>query len=61
MKTNLVHKIHHIRSFRTLKLPEVKNHLSPDDYAKCEKKHSLSTWYSLTADIFATFIYKVIR
>jgi hypothetical protein len=51
--------IHRIRSFKTLKLQEFKNLLSPDDYAKCEKKRPLSIWYPLTAYIFATFIYKV--
>jgi hypothetical protein len=59
VKTNLVHKIHRIRSFGSLKLQEFKNLLSPEDYAKCEKKRPLTTWYPLNADIFAAFIYKV--
>ena len=46
-------------AFVTLKLQKFKFFLSPDNYAKCEKKRSLFTWYPLTADIFAAFIYKV--
>ena len=59
MKTSLVHKIHRIRSFGTLKLQEFNFFLSHDDYTKCEKKRPLTTWYPLTVDIFTTFIYKV--
>ena len=60
MKTNLVHKIHRIRSFGTLKLQEFKNlFVRWKDYAKREKKRPFTTWYPLTVDIFAAFIYKV--
>lgn len=59
VKTNLIHKIHHIRSFKTLKLHEFKTLLTHDDYARCEKKCVGNTWYPLTLDIFARFIYKV--
>ena len=37
VKTNLVHKIHRIPNFGTLKLQEFQNLLSSDDYAKCKK------------------------
>ena len=61
VKDNLPAKLLRIRTFRKIKLEEFKDLLSIADYKICETKMvNSSTWYPLTLDVFAKFLYKVI-
>jgi hypothetical protein len=60
VKANIPAKLLRICTFGRLDLSTFKDLISPADYKACEKiKESRPTWYTLTADVFVKFLYKV--
>jgi hypothetical protein len=60
VKANIPAKLLRIRTFGRLDLSTFKDLISPADYKACEKiKESRPTWYTLMADVFVKFLYKV--
>lgn len=55
----LVHKLHYVRSFGSLKLEEFWDLLTLEQFTSCVNRHNHNVWYPLTLDVFAQFLYKV--
>ena len=60
MKASLPSRLQRIQTFGSLPLEEYTKLISAEDIRICEiEKSKHETWYSLTLDIFVTFLYKV--
>ena len=57
VKSNIVHKLHWIHSFGTLKLVDFKNVIAVHDYKKSAKMRTKLTWYLLTIVAYNAFLY----
>lgn len=59
VKTNLVHKRHHVWKFKTPKLPIYKTLISVGDYTNCENRCNNFWLYPLTIEVFTQLFYKI--
>ena len=57
VKSNIVHKLHWIHSFGTLKLVDFKDVIAVHDYKKSAKMRTKLTWYLLTIVAYNAFLY----
>lgn len=61
VKSSLPAKLQRIRTFGSMKLEAFKDLISEEAYDYCQKeKTRRTTWYSLTVDVFVSFLFKVI-
>ena len=58
MKTNLVHTLFRVRKYGVMSLDKFSELLTAADMKKC-KRAQKKTWYSLTLDVFTTFMFQV--
>lgn len=60
MKTNLVHTLHRVQKYGLLPLQKFVEMLRPSELKKCMAPSARKTWYSMPADVFTAFMFRVI-
>jgi hypothetical protein len=60
VKANIVHTLYRIKAVGCQPLDSLKELLTKEDYRKCANSlHIEKTWYKLTTDVFAAFLFRV--
>jgi len=62
VKSTILARLCRIRNFGLLPLADFKDLISPEEYQYCEKVKAMRpSWFSLTVNVFMSFLYKVQR
>jgi len=59
VKTNLVHTLHQVQKYRLLSLQKFIEMLRPSELKKCMAPTNRKTKYSMPADVFTAFMFRV--
>jgi hypothetical protein len=59
VKTNLVHTLHRVQKYGLLPLQKFVEMLRPSELKKCMVPSTRKTWYSMPADVFTAFMFRV--
>jgi len=59
VKTNLIHNLYCVRKYGSMPIDKFNEILSAEDMSTC-KQNPRKTWYSMSLEVFTSFIFQVI-